>query len=142
MLAALARRFLNNESDAEEVVADVLWQAWRDAICEIYLQVDCDAEKQYDYVGFVREARLGTVTLTDTFCSPQSIRRQSHHIAHFDKDYYYLGIEHLGVLGIHQAGTSHMSCAATPARANSGLRFPARPSTAGSNPGGRRSSRN
>src|ERR1700685_641817 len=31
MLAALARRFLNNESDAEEVVADVLWQAWRDA---------------------------------------------------------------------------------------------------------------
>jgi RNA polymerase sigma-70 factor (ECF subfamily) len=31
MLAALARRFLNNESDSEEVVADVLWQAWRDA---------------------------------------------------------------------------------------------------------------
>lgn len=31
MLAALARRFLGNESDAEEVVADVLWQAWRDA---------------------------------------------------------------------------------------------------------------
>ena len=31
MLSALARRFLNNESDAEEVVADVLWQAWRDA---------------------------------------------------------------------------------------------------------------
>ena len=31
MLAALARRFLSNESDAEEVVADVLWQAWREA---------------------------------------------------------------------------------------------------------------
>jgi len=31
MLAALARRFLSNQSDAEEVVADVLWQAWRDA---------------------------------------------------------------------------------------------------------------
>ncbi len=30
-LAGLARRFLNDESDAEEVVADVLWQAWRDA---------------------------------------------------------------------------------------------------------------
>ena len=30
-LAALVRRFLNDESDAEEVVADVLWQAWRDA---------------------------------------------------------------------------------------------------------------
>ena len=31
MLAALARRFLSNDSDAEEVVADVLWQVWRDA---------------------------------------------------------------------------------------------------------------
>lgn len=31
MLAALARRFLSNESDAEEVVADILWQAWREA---------------------------------------------------------------------------------------------------------------
>jgi RNA polymerase sigma-70 factor, ECF subfamily len=31
MLATLARRFLSNESDAEEVVADVLWQAWREA---------------------------------------------------------------------------------------------------------------
>jgi AraC-like DNA-binding protein len=92
--------------DTKTLAAAQRRQAWRDAICEIYLQVDCDAEKQYDYVGFVREARLGTVTLTDTFCSPQSIRRQSHHIAHFDKDYYYLGIEHLGVLGIHQAGSS------------------------------------
>jgi RNA polymerase sigma-70 factor (ECF subfamily) len=31
MLAALAQRFLGNDLDAEEVVADVLWQAWRDA---------------------------------------------------------------------------------------------------------------
>ena len=30
-LSALARRFLSDKSDAEEVVADVLWQAWRDA---------------------------------------------------------------------------------------------------------------
>ena len=31
MLGAVARRFLSNDSDAEEVAADVLWQAWRDA---------------------------------------------------------------------------------------------------------------
>jgi len=30
-LAGLTRRFLADESDAEEVVADVLWQAWREA---------------------------------------------------------------------------------------------------------------
>ncbi len=31
MLAAVAKRFLGNDSDAEEVAADVLWQAWREA---------------------------------------------------------------------------------------------------------------
>ncbi len=81
-------------------------EAWREAICEIYLQVDCMAEKQNDYSGFVREARLGAVTLTDTLCSPQSIHRQAHHTAHFDKDCYYFGIEHLGEINIHQAGSS------------------------------------
>ena len=30
-LAGLVRRFLRDEADVEEVVADVLWQAWRDA---------------------------------------------------------------------------------------------------------------
>ena len=48
-------------------------QAWRDAICEIYLQVDCAAEQGGDYDGFVREARFGGVTLTDTLISPQSV---------------------------------------------------------------------
>jgi AraC-like DNA-binding protein len=83
-------------------------EAWREAICEIYLQVDCVAEKQNDYAGFVREARLGAVTLTDTLCSPQSVHRQAHHTAHFDKDCYYFGIEHLGELNIHQAGSSFL----------------------------------
>jgi AraC-like DNA-binding protein len=94
--------------DTKTVAAAQRRQAWRDAICEIYLQVDCVAQKQYEYAGFVREARLGPVTLTDSLLSPQSIHRQKHHIAHFDKDYYYLGIEHLGAMNIHQAGSSFL----------------------------------
>jgi len=31
MLAALARRFCASDEDAEEITADVLWQAWREA---------------------------------------------------------------------------------------------------------------
>jgi AraC-like DNA-binding protein len=81
-------------------------QAWRDAICEIYLQVDCAAEQRTDYDGFVREARFGAVTLTDALLSPQSIRRQSLHISRFDKDYYYAGIERVGSVNILQAGSS------------------------------------
>jgi len=94
--------------DTKTLAAAQRRQAWRDAICEIYLQVDCVADKRSDYAGFVREARLGPVTLTDTLLSPQSIHRQKNHIAHFDKDYYYLGIEHLGAVNIHQAGSSFL----------------------------------
>jgi AraC-like DNA-binding protein len=83
-------------------------QAWRDAICEIYLQVDCVAEQDNEYAGFVREARFGAVTLTDTLLSPQSIRRQNRHIAHFDKDCYYAGIEQIGRLNICQADSSFL----------------------------------
>jgi hypothetical protein len=81
-------------------------QGWRDAICEICLQGDCAADKRGDYEGFVREARFGGVTLTDTLISPQSIHRQSLHISHFDKDFYYVGIEHIGRVDILQAGSS------------------------------------
>jgi AraC-like DNA-binding protein len=81
-------------------------QAWREAICEIYLQVDCAAQTQSDYAGFVRESRLGAVTLTDSLLSPQSVRRENRHIARFDKDCYYVGIEHIGAVDIRQAGGS------------------------------------
>jgi AraC-like DNA-binding protein len=92
--------------DTKRLAAAQRREAWREAICEIYLQVDCAAEKQDDYAGFVREARLGAVTLTDALCSAQSIHRRPHHTAHFDKDFYYFGIEHLSEINIHQAGSS------------------------------------
>jgi len=92
--------------DTKTLAAAKRRQAWRDAICEIYLQVDCAAAKEDDYSGFVREARLGAVTLTDTAISPQAILRGSQHIGHFGKDCYYLGIEHIGEVTIHQAGGS------------------------------------
>ncbi len=81
-------------------------QAWRDAICEIYLQVDCVAETKCDYTGFVREARFGAVTLTDSLCSPQAVKRQKRHIAHSDKDCYFAGIEQIGRINIQQSGSS------------------------------------
>ena len=83
-------------------------QAWQDAICEIYLQVDCAAERHGDYDGLVREMRFGALTLTDTAISPQSVYRDSRHVAHCEKDCYYLGIEQIGRLNIRQAGSSFM----------------------------------
>ena len=92
--------------DAKTLAAPKRRQAWRDAICEIYLQVDCAAEQEADYDGFVREMRFGDVTLTDALLSPQSVHRRNQHIAHFSKDYYYAGIEQLGRFEILQGGSS------------------------------------
>jgi AraC-like DNA-binding protein len=92
--------------DSKTLPAAKRRQAWRDAICEIYLQVDCAAEPDGDYEGFSQEAKFGAVTLTDTLISPQVVQRQGQHIAHFDKDCYYVGIEHFGRVDIRQAAGS------------------------------------
>ena len=81
-------------------------KAWQAAICENNLQVDCAAERQSHYDGFVREIRFGAVTLTDTLSSPQSVLRQSRHIARLEKDCYFMGLPQSGSVNIRQANSS------------------------------------
>ncbi len=81
-------------------------QAWQDAICEIYLRVDCAAERRSYYDGFVREIKFGAVTLTDTLSSPQSVLRQSRHIARLEKDCYFIGLAQSGSVNLRQANSS------------------------------------
>jgi len=92
--------------DTRTLAAGKRRQAWRDAICEIYLQVDCSTDQDVEYAGLVREARFGGLTITDAVISPQTIRRGAHHIGRFGKDCYYIGIEHIGAVDIRQAGSS------------------------------------
>ena len=92
--------------DSKTLPAAKRRQAWQDAICEIYLRVDCAAESQSSYDGFVREIRFGEVTLTDTLSSPQSVMRQSRHIAQLEKDCYFMGLAQSGSINIRQAKSS------------------------------------
>jgi AraC-like DNA-binding protein len=92
--------------DSKTLPAAKRRQAWQDAICDIYLRVDCAAEQCSDYDGFVREMRLGAVTLTDTLSSPQSVLRHSRHIARLDKDCYFMGLAQSGSVNIRQADYS------------------------------------
>ncbi len=92
--------------DSKTLPAAKRYQAWQAAICEIYLRVDCVAEQRSDYDGFVREMRFGAVTLTDALCSPQSVLRQSRHIARLEKDCYFMGFAQSGSTNVLQAGSS------------------------------------
>lgn len=88
------------------------YDAWRDAICDVYVHVDVEATSPQDYRGFIREAKFGEVVLTDILLSEQRIRRRSRHISQLDKDCYYLQLLHRGHLSVLQRGETHISNAA------------------------------
>ena len=81
-------------------------QAWQDAICDIYLKVECAADKGGDYEGYVRESRMGAVTLTDISGSPQTVRRHKRHIAGLEKDCYFVGLGQSGSVNIRLGDSS------------------------------------
>ncbi len=88
------------------------YAAWRDAICDVYVNVDVRARDPDRYRGFIREAKFGEVVLTDILLSEQRIRRNNRHIARLDKDCYYLQLLHKGRISVLQRGETHNSNAA------------------------------
>lgn len=88
------------------------YDAWRDAICDFYVNVDVAATRPEEYRGFIREGRFGEVVLTDILLSEQRIRRNRRHISRLDKNCYYLQLIHSGKIDVVQGGTVHRSNAA------------------------------
>lgn len=80
------------------------YDAWREALCDHYVHVDSVRDTDADYDGFIREAGFGTVTVTDCFLSPQTIFRRKSHLAHIDKDCYYLALMQKGSQRVEQHG--------------------------------------
>jgi len=85
------------------------YNAWRDAICDVYVHVDVKATDPDRYRGFIRETKFGEVALTDILLSEQRIRRNRQHISRLDKDCYYLQLVHSGNLSVLQRGSTHRS---------------------------------
>jgi AraC-like DNA-binding protein len=92
--------------DSRTLPASKRYRAWQDAICDIYFQVDCTPEERHDYDGLVREARFGSLILTDTVSAPQVVLRQNRHIARLDKDCYIFGLPQFGRGGLCQRDAS------------------------------------
>jgi hypothetical protein len=88
------------------------YNAWRDAICDVYVHVDVKAADPDRYRGFIREASFGDVVLTDILLSEQHIRRNKRHISRLDKECYYLQLIHKGSISVVQRGEMHKSNAA------------------------------
>jgi AraC-like DNA-binding protein len=93
----------------EDLEPSKRYAAWQGAICDVYVHVDVNAEKRSDYQGFIREARFGSVTMTDVLLSEQRITRRERHIAKLDKDCYYVEFVQQGKVNILQAGQTLLS---------------------------------
>jgi AraC-like DNA-binding protein len=98
--------------DTESLPQAERYAAWRDAICDVYVNVDVAATRPEDYRGFIREAKFGEVVMTDILLSEQRIRRNRQHIARLDKDCYYLQLIHSGKVDVVQRGSTLRSNAA------------------------------
>lgn len=85
------------------------YAAWQDAICDVYVHVDVNADERSDYHGFIREAHFGPVTMTDVGLSEQRITRRERHIAKLDKDCYYVEFVQKGAINVLQAGQTLVS---------------------------------
>ena len=88
----------------EDHAPDKRYAAWRDAICDVYVNVEVQATCPDRYRGFIKETKFGEVVLTDILVSEQTIRRQSQHLARLDKDCYYLQLLHFGATNVVQHG--------------------------------------
>ena len=98
------------------------YAAWRDAICDVYVHVDVQAEDQSNYDGFIREVQFGSVALTDILLSRQQISRRPSHLSKLDKDCYYVQLIQAGNIDVLQdgetlatnAGVGALFCASEP----------------------------
>jgi AraC-like DNA-binding protein len=88
----------------ETLAREKRYAAWRDAICDVYVHVDVNAEDQSNYDGFIREVQFGSVALTDVLLSHQQITRRRSHLSKLDKDCYYVQLIQTGNLNVLQAG--------------------------------------
>lgn len=90
--------------DTRDIPRNQRFAAWKDALCGNYVTVDATLDEPDGYFGYIRYADLGGIQLSETHGAKQSIRRKREHLAHLDKDCFYLQIMPQGAIGLRQRG--------------------------------------
>lgn len=97
---------MNLVFSVHDLPAKQRYDAWRAALCDHYVRVDTSCDSPDDYDGFIKEASFGAVTVTDCYLSAQKIVRHKSHLAHIDKDCFYLALTQRGSQLVEQHGKS------------------------------------
>ena len=82
------------------------FEAYRNAVCDHYVRVDMPRSGSSDYIGSIKEAKFGVVTLTDNQAPTLHITRRRSHLSTVDKDCVYVAFAMHGAQEIVQGGRS------------------------------------
>jgi AraC-like DNA-binding protein len=78
------------------------FEAWRAGVCDHYVKVDMVDMGPSDYVGYIKEASFGPVTLTETQSPPLHIVRRRSHLSRVGKDCIYVCFAAKSSLAVQQ----------------------------------------
>jgi AraC-like DNA-binding protein len=78
---------------------------WTDLICDVYVQLDCDALVAPDtFRGDIRRDTLATLDLSQVTSRPQDVHHTSRQIAKATEDYFLVSIQTQGTGRVRQDG--------------------------------------
>lgn len=66
---------------------------WRDLICDVFVQLDCETERRSDFAGRIVNRWVGAVQLTDVWSTRQDVARSPRQIAKTSDDYFLISIQ-------------------------------------------------
>jgi AraC-like DNA-binding protein len=91
---------------SEEYPSAKRFEAWRAGVCDHYVQVDMVNMGPSDYIGYIKEASFGAVTLSETQSPPLHILRRRSHISRVSEDYVYVNFAVKGGQEVRQRDRS------------------------------------
>ena len=78
---------------------------WTDAICDVYVQLECDAlRRDAPFDGRIRHDRLGTLELSRVTSCPQWVRHGPTQIARAAEDWFLVSLQTRGRGVVSQDG--------------------------------------
>jgi AraC-like DNA-binding protein len=77
---------------------------WTDMICNVYVQLGCDAVQQPDFRGAIRNHSLPNLDLSVVNSRAQQVRRTPGHISRSTDDYFLVSIQAIGTGVVRQDG--------------------------------------
>src|SRR5690554_610142 len=77
---------------------------WTDMICDVYVQLDCDALRDDDFNGSIRSHSLAHLKLSVVESGPQRVMRTPGKISRASEDYFLVSIQTRGRGVVSQDG--------------------------------------